>query len=86
MKKAMLLLLTLCWLSNLTACSLKEPVAVTPVLPVMPAYPARPEITWQGTAAGVALGFDDALQLRDWLVNEDAWRESVTEIWTILNP
>jgi hypothetical protein len=60
-------------------------VAVRTVLPALPAYPARPEITWQANVDGVALPFEHALQLRDWLINEQAWKESVTQVWKIMS-
>jgi hypothetical protein len=56
------------------------------VLPALPAYPARPEISWQAGAESVALPFADAIQLRDWLVQEQAWKEAIEEIWTIFQP
>lgn len=71
------------WLISLTACSATKPVALEQVLPVLPSYPGRPCIIFSACQHGVVLPLDDAVLLRDWLIMEDAWRGSVTEIWNL---
>lgn len=73
-----------CWLCSLTACSTPSPpVSLAPLMPALPAYPERPCLNWQGLGPRVALSLGDAVLLRDWLVAEQAWRESVVEVWGI---
>ena len=76
----------LLWLISLPGCSSPQAIAINQTLPELPAYPERPALTWQASSAQVGLDINQAIQLRDWLILEDAWRQSVREIWGINNP
>ena len=77
-------LLLILLLSSLTACSSNpQPVWVEATLPALPACPTRPVLEWKACEHGVYLSVPHAIRLRDWLIMQSAWQESVSEIWSL---
>jgi hypothetical protein len=55
-------------------------------LPALPAYPQPPALTWNACEHGVYLEEEGAINLRDWVIAEQAWKEAVEEIWEMFKP
>lgn len=71
-------------LASLSACSAPSgPVMVERVMPALPSYPERPCLTWRAQGPLVGLPVDEAVLLRDWIIEQEAWRASVSEMWGI---